>query len=209
MKVIDPDRSVDEDQDSARRCRGAGEADGSEPPSFARRRALSSSTSVWRPWRSSVARSEIPVSCSAFSARSSSIVTVVRTSTSGSTTTSESTSDDVICDVPSIPLSCASVERRLVDGYHDRWPDDSRLTTSGRSEVAPDDVTQCHTALTSYEHAFDWEQVAGSEPDVQPDGDWSVEGGLFGCAGVRAAGGGCGCGCGVAGSGQGGCAGSG
>src|SRR5450432_3329797 len=78
-EVVDPDGRVDEDHaPAADRLRGTGKIRGCVPPSRASRRALSLSIRALRPSRSTVERSCVPVSLTAFASSSSSNVTVVR-----------------------------------------------------------------------------------------------------------------------------------
>ncbi len=82
MKVVDPYRRVDQDHALRPRRRGAAVADGSEPPSAASRRALSTRINVSRPSRTSADFSRMPVRSDARSTSASSSVIVVLTITS-------------------------------------------------------------------------------------------------------------------------------
>jgi hypothetical protein len=64
VKMVDPDRSVDQDH-ALRRCRGADDAFGSVPPRLARRRELSRAIKASSPIRTNVDFSDRPVSSAA------------------------------------------------------------------------------------------------------------------------------------------------
>lgn len=78
-KMIHPNRGVHQNHCfGTDRCRGTGLNFGSEPPKVARRRALSRSINAFRPSRNRADFSFMPVNCTAWAYKSSSIFNVVR-----------------------------------------------------------------------------------------------------------------------------------
>src|SRR5580692_11401525 len=96
MKVVDPDRGVDQDHLAPSRRRGAAVAWLSEPPRAARRLALSTRIRVSSPSRSSADLSVMPVNSLARAKSSSSMVTVVLIETSASKIASSDALNDAM-----------------------------------------------------------------------------------------------------------------